>query len=148
MKVTAAKSSGFCFGVKNAVTAAQDAVAARNDGRPLVMLGEIVHNKYVVDELVKGGFTICEKAEDCPENAVVIIRAHGVTPEEIRILESKNCDIRDMTCPFVSKIHKIVKENAAKGMNIIIAGTKGHPEVTGILGEAEGYVPDDRVDQG
>ncbi|MBQ5519545.1 MAG: bifunctional 4-hydroxy-3-methylbut-2-enyl diphosphate reductase/30S ribosomal protein S1, partial [Clostridiales bacterium] len=139
MKVTAAKSSGFCFGVKNAVTAAQDAVAARNDGRPLVMLGEIVHNKYVVDELVKGGFTICEKAEDCPENAVVIIRAHGVTPEEIRILESKNCDIRDMTCPFVSKIHKIVKENAAKGMNIIIAGTKGHPEVTGILGEAEGY---------
>ena len=139
MKVTAAKSSGFCFGVKNAVTAAQNAVAARNDGRPLVMLGEIVHNKYVVDELVKGGFTICEKAEDCPENAVVIIRAHGVTPEEIRILESKNCDIRDMTCPFVSKIHKIVKENAAKGMNIIIAGTKGHPEVTGILGEAEGY---------
>ena len=139
MKVTVAKSSGFCFGVKNAVTAAKDAVASSTDGKTLVMLGEIVHNKYVVDKLVEGGFVICEKAEDCPDGSVVIVRAHGVTPDEIRILESKNCDIRNMTCPFVSKIHKIVKENAAKGMNIIIAGTKGHPEVTGILGEAEGY---------
>ncbi len=139
MKVTVAKSSGFCFGVKNAVTAAKDAVASSTDGKTLVMLGEIVHNKYVVDKLVEGGFVICEKAEDCPDGSVVIVRAHGVTPDEIRILESKNCDIRNMTCPFVSKIHKIVKENAEKGMNIIIAGTKGHPEVTGILGEAEGY---------
>lgn len=139
MKVTVAKSSGFCFGVKNAVTAAKDAVASSTDGKTLVMLGEIVHNKYVVDKLVEGGFVVCEKAEDCPDGSVVIVRAHGVTPDEIRILESKNCDIRNMTCPFVSKIHKIVKENAEKGMNIIIAGTKGHPEVTGILGEAEGY---------
>lgn len=54
MNVTVAKSSGFCFGVKNAVTAAQDAVASNTDGKTLVMLGEIVHNKYVVDELVKG----------------------------------------------------------------------------------------------
>ena len=110
MIVTVAKSSGFCFGVKNAVTAAQDAVASRSDGQKLVMLGEIVHNKYVVDELVKGGFIICDKAEDCPEGSVVIVRAHGVTPDEIRILKSKNCEIRDMTCPFVSKIHKIVRE--------------------------------------
>ena len=139
MKVTVAESSGFCFGVKNAVSAAQDAVASRVDGKTLVMLGEIVHNKYVVDELVKGGFIICDKAEDCPEDSVVIVRAHGVTPNELEILKSKNCEIRDMTCPFVSKIHKIVRENAAKGMNIIIAGTQGHPEVTGILGEAEGY---------
>ena len=113
MNVTVAKSSGFCFGVKNAVTAAQDAVASSTDGKTLVMLGEIVHNKYVVDKLVKGGFVICEKAEDCPEGSVVIVRAHGVTPEEIKILKSKNCEIMDMTCPFVSKIHKIVRENAA-----------------------------------
>ena len=90
MNVTVARSSGFCFGVKNAVTAAQDAVSSGNDGRKLVMLGEIVHNKYVVDQLVKGGFIICEKAEDCPENSVVIVRAHGVTPDEIRILKAKN----------------------------------------------------------
>ncbi|MBR4430710.1 MAG: 4-hydroxy-3-methylbut-2-enyl diphosphate reductase, partial [Clostridiales bacterium] len=138
MNVTIAKSSGFCFGVKNAVTAAQEAVAAKSDGRKLVMLGEIVHNRYVVDKLLDGGFTICETAEEVPENSIVIIRAHGVTPEEIAILCSKNCEIRDMTCPFVSKIHKIVRENAEKGMNIIITGTQGHPEVTGILGEAEG----------
>ncbi|MBR6986740.1 MAG: 4-hydroxy-3-methylbut-2-enyl diphosphate reductase, partial [Clostridiales bacterium] len=138
MNVTIARSSGFCFGVKNAVTAAEEAVAAKADGRKLVMLGEIVHNRYVVDKLLAGGFVICETAEEVPENSIVIIRAHGVTPEEIAILCSKNCEIRDMTCPFVSKIHKIVRENAQKGMNIIITGTQGHPEVTGILGEAEG----------
>ncbi len=138
MKITVARSSGFCFGVKNAVTAAEKAVASRSDDRKLVMLGEIVHNRFVVDKLIEGGFEICEKAEDCPGNSVVIVRAHGVTPAEIEILKSKNCDIRDMTCPFVSKIHKIVRENAEKGMNIIITGTSGHPEVTGILGETEG----------
>ena len=138
MNITVARSSGFCFGVKNAVSAAENAVASSSDGKKLVMLGEIVHNRYVVDKLIEGGFVICEKADDCPPDSVVIIRAHGVTPEEISILESKGCEIRDMTCPFVSKIHKIVRENAEKGMNIIVAGTQGHPEVTGILGEAEG----------
>jgi 4-hydroxy-3-methylbut-2-enyl diphosphate reductase len=139
MNVTIARSSGFCFGVKNAVTAAEEAVAAKADGRKLVMLGEIVHNRYVVDKLLDGGFVICETADEVPENSIVIIRAHGVTPREIEVLNSKNCEIRDMTCPFVSKIHKIVRENAEKGMNIIITGTQGHPEVTGIMGEAEGY---------
>ena len=137
MIVTLAQSSGFCFGVKNAVQAAEKAVL-ENTGSKLVMLGEIVHNRFVVDKLVKSGFEICEKAEDCPPESVVIIRAHGVTPEEIGILKAKDCEIRDFTCPFVSKIHKIVRENAANGMNIIICGTKGHPEVTGILGEACG----------
>ena len=138
MNITVAKSSGFCFGVKNAVAAAEEAVSGIASGKRLVMLGEIVHNRYVVDKLSEGGFEIFENAKDCPEGSVVIVRAHGVSPEEIRILKSRNCEIRDMTCPFVSKIHKIVRENALKGMNIIIAGTKGHPEVTGILGEAEG----------
>ena len=138
MNITVAKSSGFCFGVKNAVAAAEEAVSGIAYGKRLVMFGEIVHNRYVVDKLTEGGFEIFENAKDCPEGSVVIVRAHGVSPEEIRILKSRNCEIRDMTCPFVSKIHKIVRENALKGMNIIIAGTKGHPEVTGILGEAEG----------
>ena len=68
MNITVARSSGFCFGVRNAVTAAQEAVEGGSDGRRLVMLGEIVHNRYVVDRLVEGGFEIVEKAEDCPEN--------------------------------------------------------------------------------
>ena len=85
MNVTIARSSGFCFGVKNAVTAAEEAVAAKADGRKLVMLGEIVHNRYVVDKLLAGGFVICETAEEVPENSIVIIRAHGVTPEEIAV---------------------------------------------------------------
>lgn len=137
MKVTVAASSGFCFGVKNAVAAANEAADKRSGDR-IVMLGEIVHNRNVVDNLIEKGLEICEKAEDCPENSIVIIRAHGVPPADIGILKAKGCEIRDMTCPFVAKIHKIVRDSAKNGMNIIIAGTKGHPEVTGILGETEG----------
>ena len=90
MNVTIAKSSGFCFGVKNAVTAAEEAVGGVNDGRRLVMLGEIVHNRYVVDKLIEGGFIICETAEECPENSIVIVRAHGVPPRDIEVQELRD----------------------------------------------------------
>ena len=70
MKVTIARSSGFCFGVKNAVTAANKAVSEQNDGRKLIMLGEIVHNRYVVDNLIEGGFEIADSAEECPPGSM------------------------------------------------------------------------------
>ena len=138
MKVTVAQSSGFCFGVKNAVKAAEEAVKNPPLGKPLVMLGDIVHNTMVVDSLKKGGFTVVENASDVPEGAFVLIRAHGITPEEKEILEKRGCEIKDCTCPFVSKIHKIVREHALEGKNIIVTGGKGHPEVVGICGETYG----------
>ena len=138
MKVTVAESSGFCFGVKNAVKAAEEAVKAPPSGKPLVMLGDIVHNTMVVDSLKKGGFTVAETASEVPEGSFVLIRAHGITPEEKEILEKRGCEIKDCTCPFVSKIHKIVREHALEGKNIIVTGGKGHPEVVGICGETYG----------
>ena len=138
MKVTVAKSSGFCFGVKTAVAAAQEAVLNPPSGKPLVMLGDIVHNTMVVESLKKGGFTVVENASDVPEGAFVLIRAHGITPSEMDILRSRGCEVKDCTCPFVSKIHKIVRENALEGRNIIVTGGKGHPEVVGICGETYG----------
>ena len=87
MKVTVAESSGFCFGVKNAVKAAEEAVKAPPSGKPLVMLGDIVHNTMVVDSLKKGGFTVAETASEVPEGSFVLIRAHGITPEEKENLE-------------------------------------------------------------
>ena len=132
MKVTVAKSSGFCFGVKNAVDTAVSIAGDKSEKRKKVLLGEIVHNSLVVKNLTDAGFEIIDNASDIPEGSLVIIRAHGVTPEEKRILRDKNCEVKDCTCPFVDKIHKIVREAAENGKNIIVTGGKGHPEVVGI----------------
>lgn len=133
-QITVAQNAGFCFGVKNAVESAEKMLEDYK-GQHLVMLGELTHNSLVVGDLVKKGFTIADTAEEVPPNSVVIIRAHGVTPDEISVLSKKQCTIVDCTCPFVSKIHKIVKEQSNEGRNVIVVGTKGHPEVVGICGE-------------
>ncbi|MCR4689159.1 MAG: bifunctional 4-hydroxy-3-methylbut-2-enyl diphosphate reductase/30S ribosomal protein S1 [Saccharofermentans sp.] len=136
MEITTAKLSGFCFGVKNAVSAAEAVADEGASGKPLALLGEIVHNELVVNKLKEAGYKVYDNAEDVPGGAIVIIRAHGVAPDEIKLLEDKGCDVRDMTCPFVAKIHKIVKEAAQSGKNIIVTGGKGHPEVLGFCAEA------------
>ena len=140
MKVIAAKSSGFCFGVKTAVNKAHEMILNKEPGEELIMLGELTHNEVVVKELTDKGFKVKQSAEEVPANSTVIIRAHGVTPEEKRILIEKNCKVVDCTCPFVQKIHNIVKKEASKGNEIILTGTKGHPEVVGICGEAPSNV--------
>ncbi|SCW29996.1 4-hydroxy-3-methylbut-2-enyl diphosphate reductase [Ruminococcaceae bacterium YRB3002] len=142
MPVRTAESSGFCFGVKHAVETAHRMLADRDDkvnSDNLVMLGELIHNEIVLKELTEGGFVICNSASEVPEGSVVLVRAHGVPPSEMRILEEKGCSVVDCTCPFVSKIHKIVAKAASEGKNIIVTGGKGHPEVLGICGYAEGY---------
>ncbi|MCQ2529479.1 MAG: bifunctional 4-hydroxy-3-methylbut-2-enyl diphosphate reductase/30S ribosomal protein S1 [Saccharofermentans sp.] len=136
MKVIAARSSGFCFGVKNAVNSAYKMIEERSEGERLVMLGELTHNEGVVKGLTDKGFEVCSCAAEVPEGSTVIIRAHGVTPGEKAILGAKGCKVVDCTCPFVEKIHKIVRSEAEAGHNIILTGGKGHPEVVGICGEA------------
>ena len=142
MPVKTAESSGFCFGVKHAVSTAQkmleDKVSGKGSGE-LVLLGELIHNEIVLKQLTDGGFIICNDASSVPSGSTVLIRAHGVPPSEMKILEDKGCEIIDCTCPFVSKIQKIVAKAAAEGKNIIVTGGKGHPEVLGICGQAEGY---------
>ncbi|MBR6959758.1 MAG: 4-hydroxy-3-methylbut-2-enyl diphosphate reductase, partial [Clostridiales bacterium] len=105
----------------------------------LVMLGELIHNEIVLMDLTDGGFVICSDASEVPGGSTVLIRAHGVPPEQFRILNEKGCTIVDCTCPFVSKIHKIVDQAASEHKNIIVTGTYGHPEVVGICGHAEGH---------
>ena len=136
MKVVRAESAGFWFGVKNAVETAFKMVDDRKDGERLVMLGELTHNEKVTTELLSKGFEIIDSAEDVPHGSKVIIRAHGVTPHQKEILTSKEVKVYDCTCPFVEKIHKIVRDNAGEGRKIILTGMPGHPEVEGIRGEA------------
>ena len=142
MPVETAKLSGFCFGVKHAVTTAQNMLEDKASGKgsgDLVLLGELIHNEIVLKQLTDGGFIICNDASSVPDGSTVLIRAHGVPPSEKKILESKGCEIIDCTCPFVSKIQKIVAKAASEGKNIIVTGGKGHPEVLGICGQADGF---------
>ncbi|MBP3265742.1 MAG: bifunctional 4-hydroxy-3-methylbut-2-enyl diphosphate reductase/30S ribosomal protein S1 [Clostridiales bacterium] len=136
MKVITAKSAGFCFGVKNAVQTANKMAEQHREGERLIMLGELTHNEKVTAELLSKGFEIINDAKDVPEGSTVIIRAHGVTPEQKRILNERNVRVFDCTCPFVEKIHKIVRDKASEGCEIILTGTPGHPEVEGIKGES------------
>ncbi|MDD2363396.1 MAG: bifunctional 4-hydroxy-3-methylbut-2-enyl diphosphate reductase/30S ribosomal protein S1 [Eubacteriales bacterium] len=128
-------NAGFCPGVNRAVNFAVEA-AAQNDDRPLYMLGAIVHNETVVEDLLKSGVILANSVEEIEEGARVLVRAHGVSPEIEDALLERSCIIYDETCPFVKKIQRIVKEAAAENSGIIITGAANHPEVQGVIGYA------------
>jgi small subunit ribosomal protein S1 len=140
MHLRIAKSSGFCFGVDHAVKAAY--LCLQNDQRkmPTYMLGAITHNEHVVSDLLDKGMILAENVDQVSPDSTVLIRAHGISPEIRDALAAKNCDIIDCTCPYVDKIHRIVRQADEQGKGIIISGTKGHPEVTGICGECKGEI--------
>lgn len=127
MEIKVAKTAGFCFGVKNAVN------AALNTQSKAVTLGEIIHNKNVVDRLAKKGINAISSLEEYVDGKV-IIRSHGVGKATIEELVKKGIEYVDATCPFVQRIHNIVDEYHIKGYKIIIIGEKNHPEVIGING--------------
>lgn len=132
-KVTTAKSAGFCFGVKRAVDMVYDEA---NKGERVYTLGPIIHNQQVVEDLEKKGVKVIDSVNDINNgyDATVIIRSHGVPEKVIKALREKNVNIVDATCPFVLKIHKIVKEASQNGKTIVIIGSDNHPEVEGIKG--------------
>ena len=132
-EVTTAKSAGFCFGVKRAV----DMVYGEaKKGERVYTLGPIIHNQQVVEDLEKKGVKVIDSVNDINNgyDATVIIRSHGVPEKVIKALREKNVNIVDATCPFVLKIHKIVKEASQSGKTIVIIGSDNHPEVEGIKG--------------
>ena len=132
-EVTTAKSAGFCFGVKRAVDMVYDEA---NKGERVYTLGPIIHNQQVVEDLEKKGVKVIDSVNDINNgyDATVIIRSHGVPEKVIKALREKNVNIVDATCPFVLKIHKIVKEASQNGKTIVIIGSDNHPEVEGIKG--------------
>ena len=134
MKVRVAEKSGFCFGVRRAVDMAEQTLASL---QPLYALGDIIHNVHVVDKLAGMGLVVRENPEEVPPDSAVLIRAHGVPKEIYDLLRWKNCRIIDATCPFVSKIHQIVKKESENGSRILIFGNPKHPEVMGISGWCE-----------
>ncbi|WP_051259756.1 bifunctional 4-hydroxy-3-methylbut-2-enyl diphosphate reductase/30S ribosomal protein S1 [Peptoniphilus mikwangii] len=126
IKVTVAKNAGFCGGVKRAVKLAMD-----NADEGVYSLGELVHNRRVVDDLRKLGVKQIDNVDGI-KNSKVIIRSHGVHKSVIDKLKNSNNEIVDCVCKKVSMIYDIVNENYNKGYNIVIFGMKEHPEIIGI----------------
>ena len=135
MKIILAKSAGYCFGVRDAVNAAYD--VSKEHGE-VYMLGDIVHNESVVDDLEKKGVKVVENLEEIPEDKPVLFRAHGTSKDVWKKAEDKKMNIIDATCPLVHDIHREVKELHAEGRKIIIIGDHGHDEVIGIASQVEG----------
>ena len=131
-RIQVAESAGFCFGVKRAIDMAY-AELAKAQERPLYSYGPLIHNKEVTGDLEKKGLHIIESPEEAGDGAV-IIRSHGVGREIYERLEKNGAEIVDGTCPFVQKIHNIVREEWEQGKTIIIVGDGKHPEVVGING--------------
>ena len=130
MSVEIAKTAGFCYGVKRAVEKTYEVIGEK-DGK-IVTLGHLIHNRGVVGDLEKHGVYSCDTPSEVPEDAIVIIRAHGV--KKSVYCELSGHEIIDLTCPFVSKIHKIVEKHYNEGYKILIIGDENHPEVIGING--------------
>ena len=135
MKVIVAKTAGFCFGVERAVEQVYEQIE-KNDGRPIYTYGPIIHNEEVVRDLEEKGVRVIETEEELKalKDGVVIIRSHGVGKHIYDLLQQQGIQIVDATCPFVKKIHRIVKEENGKGRRVIIVGNESHPEVQGIKG--------------
>ena len=133
MEVILAKTAGFCFGVKRAVDKVHEQIEA-GEG-PIYTFGPIVHNEEVVAELARKGVGIVdEESLETLSGGTVIIRAHGVSRAVQVRMESRGLKVVDATCPFVKKIHRIVDEATEQGRTVVIAGSKDHQEVQGILG--------------
>ena len=137
VRVIVAKSAGFCFGVKRAVERVY--LEAGEGGRTIYTYGPIIHNEQVVGELEKLGVKVLNSEEELSEvkEGTVIIRSHGVEKRIYDLIRKNGLRLVDATCPFVLKIHKIVRERSLLGWDIVILGNADHPEVQGICGWAQ-----------
>lgn len=129
MKITVAKDAGYCFGVRDAVNLAYE--NADNEGE-VYMLGHIVHNERVVNDLSQLGTRVVDDLDSIPEDAPVLFRAHGTASDVWEDAESKGMNIIDATCPLVREIHNEVQSLEKEGRPVIIIGDHGHDEVVGI----------------
>jgi (E)-4-hydroxy-3-methyl-but-2-enyl pyrophosphate reductase len=140
MEIVLAESLGFCMGVKRVVDMAYRAIE-KADGEQVVTLGPLIHNAQEIERLEKDGVRVADE-DSIPENSVVIVRAHGVTPQAMQALKSRGLKVMDGTCPYVHYSQRKALELREAGYAVVIAGDRNHPEIRGILGyiDDEAYV--------
>ncbi|MDE0587366.1 MAG: 4-hydroxy-3-methylbut-2-enyl diphosphate reductase [Candidatus Marinimicrobia bacterium] len=134
MKILLAKDAGYCFGVRDAVNLAYDTAEQNGD---VYMLGHIVHNENVVQDLDSAGAKVINSLDDVPEDKPILFRAHGTPVETWDDAYTKQINIVDATCPLVLEIHVEVKKLESEGRRIIIIGDHGHDEVVAIASQVK-----------
>ena len=135
LKILLAGPRGFCAGVDRAIQIVEKAL--EKYGPPVYVRHEIVHNKYVVESLEKKGALFVEELNEVPLTAPVIFSAHGVPKSVPQEAEARQMIYVDATCPLVSKVHREVERHAKDGLQTILIGHAGHPEVIGTMGQLE-----------
>ena len=136
MQVVLAKPRGFCAGVDRAIEIVERALEIH--GAPIYVRHEVVHNKFVVDDLRAKGAVFVEHLSDVPAGSTVIFSAHGVSQDVRREAEARDLKVFDATCPLVTKVHVEVAKMRQLGREIVMIGHHGHPEVEGTMGQAQG----------
>src|SRR3984885_15684597 len=137
-KLLLAAPRGYCAGVDRAVQTVERALELY--GAPVYVRKEIVHNKFVVEQLRERGAVFVESETDVPEGATVVFSAHGVAPSVHANARERRLDTIDATCPLVTKVHVEAKKFAADGYTIVLVGHAGHEEVEGTMGEAPDHI--------
>ncbi len=137
MQILLAENRGFCPGVRRAIELAEQALSLH---KKVFSLGEIIHNRYVVDRLRDRGLEIVDSVDDIEEGGVVLIRSHGASPEIFERARERNLTIIDATCVLVKRAQNIVHQLDAEGYRLVMVGNKNHPEVKGIIGYANDVI--------
>jgi 4-hydroxy-3-methylbut-2-en-1-yl diphosphate reductase len=135
MEVVLAQPRGFCAGVDRAIEIVERALLVH--GAPIYVRHEIVHNKYVVDDLRKKGAVFVDELDEVPGGGIVVFSAHGVSKTIQREAQRRGLRVFDATCPLVTKVHVEVAKMRAAGREIVMIGHLGHPEVEGTMGQSE-----------
>ena len=138
-KIFLAAPRGFCAGVDRAIKIVE--MALEKWGAPVYVRHEIVHNKFVVDNLRDKGAVFVEELDECPNDRPVIVSAHGVPKSVPAEAENRNMIFVDATCPLVSKVHIEAERHSSNGLQMVMIGHKGHPETIGTMGQ----LPDGEV---
>ncbi|MDB5813556.1 MAG: 4-hydroxy-3-methylbut-2-enyl diphosphate reductase [Rhodocyclales bacterium] len=135
-EVLLANPRGFCAGVERAISIVERALEIH--GAPIYVRHEVVHNKFVVEDLRNKGAVFIEELDDVPAGSTLIFSAHGVPQSVRRDAEARGLRVFDATCPLVTKVHVEVGKMRAQGREIVMIGHKGHPEAEGTMGQSEG----------
>ncbi len=150
MQIKLANPRGFCAGVDRAIEIVNRALDVF--GPPIYVRHEVVHNKFVVDNLRQRGAIFVEELDQVPDNVIVIFSAHGVSQAVRKEAEGRGLKVFDATCPLVTKVHMEVVRYSRDGHECVLIGHEGHPEVEGTMGQYDAsnggaiYLVEDEAD--